>query len=65
MGRTEQKDRCAALCELRNIDNAFLWLDRAARQKDPGMQWIRGDPMLDDLVKNPRYAALLRRINLE
>jgi Flp pilus assembly protein TadD len=48
----------------RDTDNAFLWLDRAAKQKDPGMQWIRGDPMLDALVKDPRYDALLHRINL-
>jgi len=47
-----------------DVDNAFLWLDRAAKQKDPGMQWIRGDPMLDALVKDPRYDALLRRSNL-
>jgi tetratricopeptide (TPR) repeat protein len=48
----------------RDVDNAFLWLDRAASQKDPGMLWIRGDPMLDVLVNDPRYDALLRRINL-
>jgi len=48
----------------RDVDNAFLWLDRAAAQKDPGMLWIRGDPMLDGLVKDPRYDALLRRIKL-
>jgi len=48
----------------RNSDEAFRWLERAARQKDPGMQWIRGDPMLDVLVQDPRYDALLRHIRL-
>lgn len=47
-----------------DVDNAFHWLDRAAKQKDPGMMWVLGDPMLDALVKDPRYGALLRRINL-
>jgi TolB-like protein/Flp pilus assembly protein TadD len=47
-----------------DADNAFHWLERAAKQKDPGMMWILGDPMLDGLVKDPRYGALLRRINL-
>ena len=48
----------------RDVDNAFLWLDRSAKQKDPGMQWIRGDPMLEALAKDPRYDALLRKIKL-
>lgn len=48
----------------KDVENAFVWLDRAAMQKDPGMQWIRGDPMLDVLVKDPRYDALLRRIKV-
>ena len=48
----------------RDEDSAFRWLDRAAKQKDPGMLWIRGEPMLDALAKDPRYETLLRRINL-
>lgn len=48
----------------RDSDNTFRWLDRAAKQKDPGMQWMRGDPMLDALIKDPRYDALLRRTRL-
>ena len=48
----------------KNVGNAFVWLDRAAEQKDPGMQWIRGDPMLDTIAKDPRYDTLLRRIKL-
>jgi TolB-like protein/tetratricopeptide (TPR) repeat protein len=47
-----------------NLDQAFDWLDRAVQFHDPGIQWLRGDPLLRNLTKDPRYAALLRRVNL-
>jgi hypothetical protein len=28
------------------------------------MLWIKGDPMLDGLVGDPRYKVLLRKMNL-
>jgi TolB-like protein/thioredoxin-like negative regulator of GroEL len=45
-------------------DNAFHWLDQAVLKHDPGIQWLRGDPMLKGLVHDPRYAALLQRLKL-
>ena len=47
-----------------NVDQAFAWLDRAVALRDPGIQWLRGDPLLRNLTRDPRYAALLRRLNL-
>jgi TolB-like protein/Tfp pilus assembly protein PilF len=47
-----------------NVDQAFTWLDRAVELRDPGIQWLRGDPLLRNLTHDPRYAALLRRLNL-
>jgi len=47
-----------------NSDQAFAWLERAVTQRDPGIQWLRGDPLLRSLTHDPRYAALLRRLNL-
>ncbi|MHB8476890.1 MAG: TIR domain-containing protein [Steroidobacteraceae bacterium] len=47
-----------------NVDQAFAWLDRAVALRDPGIQWLRGDPLLRNLIRDPRYAALLRRLNL-
>ena len=47
-----------------NFDQAFEWLDRAAKSRDPGIQWLRGDPLLRNLTRDPRYPALLRRLNL-
>jgi TolB-like protein/Tfp pilus assembly protein PilF len=47
-----------------NVDQAFTWLDRAVELRDPGIQWLHGDPMLRNLTHDSRYAALLRRLNL-
>jgi TIR domain/Tetratricopeptide repeat len=44
-------------------DKAFYWLDRAI-DHDPGIQWLRGDPMFNGITADPRYAALLRKLNL-
>jgi serine/threonine-protein kinase len=45
-------------------DRAFEWLDRALRQNDGGLILVKVDPMLRSLRGDPRYAAILRRINL-
>ena len=45
-------------------DKAFEWLERAYRQQDGGLTAIKYDPLLDNLRSDPRYHALLRKINL-
>ncbi len=47
-----------------DADKAFKWLDLAAERRDPGVQWLRGNPMMKALVADPRYAALLHRLKL-
>jgi TolB-like protein/cytochrome c-type biogenesis protein CcmH/NrfG len=47
-----------------DADKAFSWLDQAVLTHDPGVQWLRGNPMLKDLTHDPRYAALLHRLKL-
>jgi serine/threonine-protein kinase len=42
---------------------AFEWLNRAV-DVDPGIQWLRADPLLQGITGDPRYAALLTRLNL-
>jgi tetratricopeptide (TPR) repeat protein len=49
---------------LGDVDQAFRWLEAAVASKDPGIMWLRGDPLLDGLVGDPRYADLLRKLNL-
>jgi len=43
---------------------AFEWLDRAYVQRNPGLIETRVDPLLKSLHHDPRYAALLKKLNL-
>ena len=45
-------------------DAAFEWLERAYRQSDAGLTSVKSDPLLRDLRGDPRYAVLLRKLNL-
>lgn len=47
-----------------NPDKAFEWLDAACVGRDPGLAWLRGDPLLKSLVGDPRYEVLLRKLKL-
>ncbi len=47
-----------------DADQAFKWLNLAAERRDPGVQWLRGNPMMKVLVADPRYATLLHRLKL-
>jgi tetratricopeptide (TPR) repeat protein len=45
------------------VDQAFAWLERAYRQKDPGLYQIKGNPDLRSIEPDPRYKAFLRKMN--
>jgi serine/threonine protein kinase/TolB-like protein/Tfp pilus assembly protein PilF len=45
-------------------DKAFEWLDRAYEQRDSGLNGVQYDPLLAHLHDDPRYQALLRRLQL-
>jgi DNA-binding SARP family transcriptional activator len=50
---------------LGRTDAAFIWLDRAADAHDIVMAWtVLHESMLDPIRSDPRFAALLRRMNL-
>ena len=46
------------------VDQAFAWLNRAYAQRDPGFEWFKTDLKLKSLREDPRYAQLLRKLNL-
>jgi tetratricopeptide (TPR) repeat protein len=46
------------------LDEAFESLDRAYAQRDDGLIFTKVDPFLKSLHKDPRYAALLKKLNL-
>jgi TolB-like protein/Flp pilus assembly protein TadD len=43
-------------------DDAFAWMERGYRERDPQMSSLRSDPRLDPLRSDPRFDDLLRRI---
>jgi len=45
-------------------DKAFEWLLRAYQQRDGGMLFVKGDPLLRSLHHDPRYADVLRKMRL-
>jgi TolB-like protein/DNA-binding winged helix-turn-helix (wHTH) protein/Tfp pilus assembly protein PilF len=55
----------ATIFAFRNqTDEAFEWLDRAYAQRDPSMMSTKMDPLLKSLHNDPRFAALLKKLNL-
>jgi TolB-like protein/DNA-binding winged helix-turn-helix (wHTH) protein/tetratricopeptide (TPR) repeat protein len=44
-------------------DKAFEWLERAYRQQDGGLADLKGDLQLASLRSDPRYMAMLRKLN--
>ena len=45
-------------------DQAFAWLDKAARDRSSLLPYITWDRRADTLRADPRYQELLRRMNL-
>ena len=45
-------------------DRAFEWLERARRQRDPGLGGLHKDPLLTNLHDDPRWNAFLRTMGL-
>ena len=45
-------------------DRAMEWLERARAQRDGGLVLIKVDPLLRSLRGDPRYQALLKKMNL-
>ena len=47
-----------------DFDQAFQWLDRAHAQRDSGLWRLKWDPLLGKLRGDPRYTAMLKKMNL-
>jgi TolB-like protein/Tfp pilus assembly protein PilF len=46
-------------------DQAFEWLERAREAHSAGMMWLDGFPEYDSVRSDPRFEALLRRLNYD
>ena len=67
--KSRPKVRCAYYVALiytglGDRDQAFAWLQKAFETKEGSMAVIQAEPMLDDLRSDPRYAELVKRMNL-
>ena len=45
-------------------DRALAFLERAYDEQDPALFYLKVSPLLDSLRPEPRFQALLRRVNL-
>ena len=50
---------------LNEHDKAFEWFEKAIEAHDPAAIWLPADPALHGLRTDPRYGALLRKMNLK
>jgi serine/threonine-protein kinase len=46
-------------------DQAFKWLEKAYEERDYHIEYIKVDPMFDSIRSDPRYASLLKKMNLD
>jgi tetratricopeptide (TPR) repeat protein len=52
------------LAALSDRDRAFEWLDRAFKEHDTFLPWLKVDPEFDPLRSDPRFDDLVRRIGI-
>jgi tetratricopeptide (TPR) repeat protein len=45
-----------------NVPKAIEWLDTAIRMRDPGLELLRTDPLMDPLRNEPRFQAVMREL---
>ncbi len=46
-------------------DEALAWLERAYRERDPKMTFLKVEPKWNNLRSDPRFISLLKRMRLE
>ena len=50
---------------LQNYDKALTCLERAYQKRELGLYWVKIDPLLDPIKNEPRFKALLIKMNLD
>jgi len=46
-------------------DRALAWLRKCARERSPGLVFLKVEPMLDPVRSDPQFKALLRDLRIE
>jgi TolB-like protein/Tfp pilus assembly protein PilF len=62
-GDTAAYQYAAIYAQWGDTSKALEWLETAMRLRDPGFSYIRTDPLMDPLRKEPRYKAIERELN--
>jgi DNA-binding winged helix-turn-helix (wHTH) protein/TolB-like protein/Tfp pilus assembly protein PilF len=57
-------DIAAVFAALGDRERTFLWLDRALVEHAQHIMWVKWDPVFDPLRHDPRYLALIKKLNL-
>jgi tetratricopeptide (TPR) repeat protein len=57
-------DRGAVYAALGRTDDAFAALEECYQSRAEWMSYLKVDPQMDTLRRDPRYTTLLKRINL-
>ena len=70
-GELLEKDKEIAAFQIAEVhafrgerDKAFEWLGRAYAQRDGGLLWVKGDPLLKSLESDSRHTAFLKKMRL-
>jgi adenylate cyclase len=50
---------------LGDLDQAFVWFERAVESRDMDPRLLRTDPFVGNMAKDPRYPALLKQFGLD
>jgi len=64
MGESSSYQIAEVYAQWGDADNAMIWLERGFKIRDPGLQYIKLDGYLDPIRDDPRFQALLRKMNL-
>jgi serine/threonine-protein kinase len=46
-------------------DEGFKWLNKAYEERDLHLGWLKIEPLFDSVRSDPRYTALLKKMNLD
>jgi TolB-like protein/Tfp pilus assembly protein PilF len=46
-----------------DMRTALKWIERAYEVKDPGVAFMKADPMLEPIRREPRFQAVVRKLN--
>ena len=62
VGDTQSYQYAEIYAQWGNTAKALEWLQTALRVRDTGLGWLKMDPLLDPLRREPRFQAIEREL---